>query len=412
MKDIEILKSENVKLRRGLFESERRCKQMERAMKEHGVHSDRENQMVNVFNLDVTRSVEIQGDKRAGLLWNFSDEKDSFEAIDKHFESFNHVPRTKFEHPVALISERELETVSYPIDNFIKPQLEKINAATFFASNIIGHIIVSQEEIEITAGFAGSKGNLLWVNTGDVALRLKLKTGDNVTSVILDPSFGFSLGKRERFTRVFLSRVTRAADMFIGLETVPQRAHATFFGTDVRDEWSWLERLNSKDQAVEYKPSMGFKPQNRTKLTEAEERHLRLGIKVKNSRRDQIRIAPLQDCVMQPGLLSKRIDDVRKWVQNALRQARSGSLPQQFKIIPETEKPRKGNGEPFEVLWIKFEFDDIMWDDELMWDIRYLLMGSKMDRIPGFPDELDDIRRKLFVSRDGFSERRRGNHRG
>ena len=217
--------------------------------------------MVNVMNLDVTRSVEIQGDERAGLIWNFSDEKDSFEALDTHFERFNHVPRTKIEHSVALISERELETVSYPIDNFIKPQLEKINSAIFFASNIIGHIIVSQEEIEITAGFAGSKGNLLWVNTGDVALRLKLKTVNNETSVILDPSFGFSLGKRERLTRVFLSRVTSAEDMFIGLDTALPRAHATFFGADVRDEYSWLERLNSKDQAEEYKPSISFKPQ-------------------------------------------------------------------------------------------------------------------------------------------------------
>ena len=47
------------------------------------------------------------------------------------------------------------------------------------------------------------------------------------------------------------------------------------------------------------------------------------------------------------------------------------------------------------------------WDDEVMWDIRYLLMGSKLDKIPGFPAGLNDIREKLYISRDGSSERDR-----
>ena len=47
------------------------------------------------------------------------------------------------------------------------------------------------------------------------------------------------------------------------------------------------------------------------------------------------------------------------------------------------------------------------WDDEVMWDIRYLLMGSKLDKLPAFPAELNDIREKLFVTRDSISERGR-----
>ena len=54
-----------------------------------------------------------------------------------------------------------------------------------------------------------------------------------------------------------------------------------------------------------------------------------------------------------------------------------------------------------------FDFDDGLEDDEVMWDIRYLLMGSKMEKLPGFPIELADIREKLFVTRDGVSERGR-----
>ena len=46
-----------------------------------------------------------------------------------------------------------------------------------------------------------------------------------------------------------------------------------------------------------------------------------------------------------------------------------------------------------------------MWDDQVMWDIRYLLMGSKLGKIRGFHSEPEDIRGKIFISRDGDSER-------
>ena len=59
------------------------------------------------------------------------------------------------------------------------------------------------------------------------------------------------------------------------------------------------------------------------------------------------------------------------------------------------------------MLWAKFEFDYMMWDDEVMWDIRYLLMGPKLNKISGFPVELRDIQDKLYISRDGFSQRER-----
>ena len=49
----------------------------------------------------------------------------------------------------------------------------------------------------------------------------------------------------------------------------------------------------------------------------------------------------------------------------------------------------------------------MMLDDEMMWDIRYLIMGSKLNMLPGFPRELNGLRSKLFVSRDGISERKR-----
>ena len=55
---------------------------------------------------------------------------------------------------------------------------------------------------------------------------------------------------------------------------------------------------------------------------------------------------------------------------------------------------------------VKFDFDENMWDDEVMWDIRYLLMGSKMDKLPGFPSELRNVQDKLYISRDEISEKK------
>ena len=81
------------------------------------------------------------------------------------------------------------------------------------------------------------------------------------------------------------------------------------------------------------------------------------------------------------------------------------TIPTNFTAVKEIEKPKVGD--QFEVLWVKFDFDETMWNDEAMWDIRYLLMGSKMDRFPGFPLELSQVRGKIYISRDGDSERKR-----
>ena len=104
-------------------------------------------------------------------------------------------------------------------------------------------------------------------------------------------------------------------------------------------------------------------------------------------------------------MLSGRIKEVEKWIRETLRCVKSSSLPKAFSVYPASERPR--GEEPFDVLWAKFHFDNGLLDDEVMWDIRYLPMGSKLEKLPGFPIELADIREKLFVTRDGVSERGR-----
>ena len=108
---------------------------------------------------------------------------------------------------------------------------------------------------------------------------------------------------------------------------------------------------------------------------------------------------------IRPGLLSEKIPEIERWIKDTLDQANLGSVPKDFTVVTEEERPRLG--EPFEVLWVKFQIDESLWDDEVMWDIRYLLMGSKLWKIPGFPAGLNDIRENLYISRDGSSEKDR-----
>ena len=203
---------------------------------------------------------------------------------------------------------------------------------------------------------------------------------------------------------MFLSAIYRAKDVFDDTGKATYQAHATFFGCDDGNKNSWPEGLNAETWATDC-VNGGSKQQNRKGSMDTSERNLRLGIKFKNVRRHQIRIAPMKESGIQKGLLYEKISEVERWVRDTLGQATSAGLPKKFTVIPEKEKPQIGD--PFDVLWVKFKFDDDTWDDELMWDIRFLLVGSKLDKLPGFPLELNQIRDKLYISRDGISERLR-----
>ena len=113
----------------------------------------------------------------------------------------------------------------------------------------------------------------------------------------------------------------------------------------------------------------------------------------------------MKGCDMPRGFPSQNIEAVRKWIKNSTSQAKLDPKPINSSVVKATEKPQVGD--PFEVLWVEFGFGEEMWNDEVMWDIRYLLMGSKMDKLPGFPSALKCVREMIYISRDGESERRR-----
>lgn len=274
-------------------------------------------------------------------------------------------------------------------------------------SNMIGHVVIPNGGVEIKPDFAGSKGNLAWFNTGDSNLILRVEMNKLRKSIILKPGFGFCLGKRERYMRVILSSFVEAEDLFMKLDVAPKRSHALFFGIDGGDQDSWRGALNSKNLAKKYGEI--FAP-DKGGLAKMKERFHRLGIEPQNSRRNQIRIAPMIGSDIKKGCLSEKIDYLRKWIRETLSQAKLNLTPTNFSIVKEIEKPQCGD--PFEVLWVKFEFEETMWDNEVMWDIRYLLMGSKLNKIAGFPRELHNLREKIFISRDSNSERLRKRRSG
>ena len=81
--------------------------------------------------------------------------------------------------------------VSYPINEQTGARLRKINELLLDNSNMAGHMVVPQKRVEVTSGFGGVNGNLIWFNTGGCALLLNVHTGDDIKSIIMRPGFGF-----------------------------------------------------------------------------------------------------------------------------------------------------------------------------------------------------------------------------
>ena len=398
------LQEENHSLKLGLKKSEDLRKGMELRIAQMQKKSNID-LLTNILALDTTRAINDCMDQQMGLLWNLSSESDAMRVLDEYLGKLEHSSRCSGEQPLVILSERQLEMVSFPIDEEVKSSIWVMSKALHLKANMIGHMDISQEEVEITAGFAGAKGNLIWFNTGDCDLLLRLKTGKETQSMIIEHGFGFCLGKKEKFTRVFLSSVNRTVDLFSEDEHVAKVPRAMFFGCDNGDNESWLGKLNNNILAAEYKNNDDSLNYRKAAILNESERNKRLGITSINNKRNIIRIAPMRGSNIQPNVLAGKVVEVEKWIKDTLRCVKSRTLPNSFSVIPKKEHPL--GGEPFDVLWAKFEFDEKVWDDEVMWDIRYLLMGSKLDKLPGFPTELYDIREKLYVTRDGISERGR-----
>ena len=399
----EVLKTENSRLLDSLEKSESLRLELERRVDKNHSNRGGKKDLEIMRSLRWTRDMSIHEDSQAGLWFDLEKKIAMLRELDANIAKLNHASRDGKEWPVAIVSEKELETVSYPINNHVHRHLGVINDLMKENINMTGHMVIPSEGVEVTAGFAGAKGNLIWFNTGNSTLLLRLDSEGKSRSILLKPGFGFCLGKRKSWVRVYLSSPERADALFNDSGPGPLRAHAIFFGSERGDEGSWRYALNCDAPAKEPK-KLNYSNKSSGGSTRFE-RDRRLGVELQNNRRSYIRIAPSKDNPGEKGFLSEKINSVEKWIKNTLSQAKLKPTLKKFTVTKEIEYPQVG--EPFEVLWVKFEFGENMWNEEVMWDIRYLLMGSKMGRLPGFPYELSGERENIYISRDGDSERMR-----
>ena len=208
---------------------------MKRKFAERGYTADSKELLEKTLGMGWTRSLAVDDDVQAGLILNLSHLISDFTALDNQLVAVNHASRNDRENPIAIFSERELQTVSYPVNQQMSNSLLNINMAMCDESNMVGHLVIPDGGIEIKSDFAGSKGNLAWFNTGNLDLMLKVEMNNHSKSVLLKPGFGFCLGKREVHMRVILSSFISAEDLFMNVEVEPQRAHALFFEYDGGD---------------------------------------------------------------------------------------------------------------------------------------------------------------------------------
>ena len=113
-----------------------------------------------------------------------------------------------------------------------------------------------------------------------------------------------------------------------------------------------------------------------------------------------LRFAPRYGTKFDRGLLHSKITNFENWIKKTLSDVPQVKFPQLLGVRLEMEQPRNGET-PFEILKARFA------DDEHLWDIKQLLIGSKENEIPGFPVELENLRSKIHISRDSISEQER-----
>ena len=226
------MKAENSRLLDSLKESESLRQELKKRFDVNNNNRDVNTVLEMMRSLKWTRDMTINEDTQAGLLFDLEKKITVLRELDENMAKINHASRDGKEWPVAIVSENELETVSYPINNHVRRHLGVIDDLMKENINMAGHMVIPSECVDVTAGFAGAKGNLIWVNTGNSTLLLKVVTDGKSSSMLLKPGFGFCLGRRKNWADVYLSSPERADVLFNESGPAPSRPHVMFFGSD------------------------------------------------------------------------------------------------------------------------------------------------------------------------------------
>ena len=109
--------------------------------------------------------------------------------------------------------------------------------------------------------------------------------------------------------------------MFEGAEKETSVAHALFFGCDMGAQGTWLGELNAEYSAKEWIIEEILFSYKKEDAEKSSKRIRRLGLAIKNVKRNWIRIAPMKNSNIRAGLLSENISEVEWWVKDTLDQA-------------------------------------------------------------------------------------------
>ena len=254
--------------------------------------------------------------------------------------------------------------------------------------NVIGVISVTPQEMNITELFHNSPTNVIWINVTDSPIVVKISSSEESRTELLNPGFGITVGKRRPFIEVSVSCGPSNFEDLFQINPTNRGLGILCLTACTNNPSSWLNALNAETPAEpkwnhrEMSIDSGkVRPPIRARLEI-------LGIPLR--RKAIIRVAPIKDAGLPSTYLESKVSLFKEWIENMKILKPDLALPELKSVVPEWETPRSGNR--FKVLLASFKSDHSL---SIMLD---LLHGSKIDILSGFPEELETIRDKIYVS--------------
>ena len=147
LKEIMSLRARNKQLQYDLEKSEELRLGIEAKLNSLQETSEKDSIFGKLLNAKRVRWFGIQDDEKAGMLWNLEDNIQELKCWDRWLANMKHSSRDGVESPVAMISKKEWETMSCPLNESLKFSLANINETLFLNCNLVGHLVVRKEEV-------------------------------------------------------------------------------------------------------------------------------------------------------------------------------------------------------------------------------------------------------------------------
>ena len=147
LKEIMSLRARNKQLQYDLEKSEELRLGIEAKLNSLQETSEKDSIFGKLLNVKRVKWFKIQDDEKSGMLWNLEDNIQELKCWDRWLANMKHSSRDGVESPVAMISKKEWETMSCPLNESLKFSLANINETLFLNCNLVGHLVVRKEEV-------------------------------------------------------------------------------------------------------------------------------------------------------------------------------------------------------------------------------------------------------------------------